>query len=352
MRPYALAFLLLVAACSSIGPKTVSRDRFDYAAAVGDSWKVQMLLNIVKLRYLDTPTFLDVQQIVAGYTIEGGAAAGWAEEGNIAAGWTLGANGKFTDRPTLTYRPLDGAEFNRELMTPIPPFAIFFMVQMGWPVDLIMRMCVDSFNGIENRSGFGSRARNASSKFNQLVEMMGKLQQRGRIGMRLKRGDGKGKDDTVIVFRGATEHEQDGEDALEPGAVAKLIGTDPNRSDYKIFYGTGQPDGGSIAVQSRSILHIMIELASYVQVPPEHEEEGRVVPVIVSENESERLLDIRTSSSSPSDSYVSVKYRGNYFYISDLDLRSKRTFTFLSLLASLAETSTDQQAPMLTIPTG
>lgn len=350
MRPLLIALLLLTAACGSIGPKTVSRDRFDYAAAVGDSWKVQMLLNIVKLRYLDIPTFLDVQQIVAGYTLEGSAAAGWSEDGSIAQGWTLGANGKFTDRPTLTYRPLDGAEFNRELMTPIPPFAIFFMVQMGWPVDLILRMCVDSFNGIENRSGFGVRSRTASSKFNQLVDLMDELQKRGMIGMRLRRGDGKSQDDTVLVFRSAEEGQEDG---VRPGSIAELIGTDPNRSDYRIFYGTGQPGPDAIAIQSRSILHIMIELASYVQVPPEHEEEGRVVPVIADDQpEADRLLDIRTSSSSPSDSYVSVKYRGNWFYISDLDLRSKRTFTFLSLLASLAETGTDQPAPMLTIPTG
>ena len=351
MRPYALALLLLTSACGSIGPKTVSRDRFDYAAAVGDSWKVQMLLNIVKLRYLDTPTFLDVQQIVAGYTLEGSAAAGWSQDGSIAQGWTFGANGKFTDRPTLTYRPLDGAEFNKELMTPIPPFAVFFMVQMGWPVDLILRMCVQSFNGIENRSGLGFRARTADPKFDELVALMEKLQMRGRIGMRLKRAEGMGKDDTVIVFRAPAEEDDEPVDA---GSVAELIGTDPTLTEYRIFYGTGNPGPGSIAIQSRSILHILIELASYVSVPPEHEADGRVVPVIQHDDETDAkpLLDIRTSSSSPSDTYVSVKYRGNWFYIDDRDSRSKRTFTFLSLLASLAETGTDQQAPMLTIPTG
>src|SRR5262249_57751462 len=70
-------------ACRNIGPGTIARDRFDYSSAITESWKRQTLLNIVKLRYLDPPIFVDVGQIVSGYTMES----------------TLSASGAFSHDP-------------------------------------------------------------------------------------------------------------------------------------------------------------------------------------------------------------------------------------------------------------
>src|SRR4029079_13309347 len=118
----AMAFLLVNAiGCKGIGPGTVARDRFDYSASISESWKRQTLLNIVKLRYLDPPIFVDVGQIVAGYTLQGDVSAGGvfpeqltaANGGNVA---TFGGAAHWIDRPTITYTPLTGNKFIRSLI--------------------------------------------------------------------------------------------------------------------------------------------------------------------------------------------------------------------------------------------
>ncbi len=74
------ALTLSVTGCyRPIGPQSVARDRHLYAASLSDSWKEQTLLNIVKMRYLDPPVFVDVGNIVASYSLVQGVSAG----GNI-----------------------------------------------------------------------------------------------------------------------------------------------------------------------------------------------------------------------------------------------------------------------------
>lgn len=118
-RPLVILLALVVATtlggCRSVGPKTIPKDQFDYSTAIGDSWKRQMLLNIVKMRYGEPPIFLEVASVINQYSLEGSVNVG----GNFNGGLTgkdvygVGGNAKYADRPTITYNPLSGDKFTK-----------------------------------------------------------------------------------------------------------------------------------------------------------------------------------------------------------------------------------------------
>ena len=100
----------------------MKRDRFDYNTAISDSWKEQTLLNIIKIRYADMPLFVEVASVVSGYTLEGSVdISGTLSSDDALQGdfLSMGTAGKYIDRPTITYTPITGTQFNRSFMLPV-----------------------------------------------------------------------------------------------------------------------------------------------------------------------------------------------------------------------------------------
>jgi len=185
---FLLIGISILSGCAGIGPPTVSRDRFDYTAAISDSWKHQMLFNMVKIRYGDAPVFLDVSSVISQYQIAGQVNLGAAFNNNPwGSVQTLGGSGTYVDRPTITYSPIMGDKFARSLMSPIPPPAILSLLQAGYPVNLVFRILVHEINGIRNRFGGEARAHMADPEFYPLLEKMRKVQSEGSVGMRSAR---------------------------------------------------------------------------------------------------------------------------------------------------------------------
>lgn len=344
--------LVLVQACTHIGPETVRRDRFDYNTAISDSWKEQTLLNIVKLRYADMPLFVEVASIVSGYTIESTVNLGSSlvERGNNI--FSLGGSGKYTDRPTITYSPITGEKFNKNFMTPIPPAAIFFLLQSGWSAEVIFPLTVDSVSGIRSQISAGANQRVSDKRFAEVVRLIRLLQKSGKVGMQIKSAPDK-KDKTVIFF-----YRDDSPPEVQSALAQffKLLNLDPTAQEFKISYGMLSKNTDEISMLTRSMLQIMVELASQIDVPMEHIKDGITIPSLInaSNNESaiSRLINVHYSSEKPDNAFVSVKYHDYWFYIDDRDFKSKRTFAILMIMFSLTETGAKQGMPLITIPAG
>ncbi len=347
------SMLACLGGCAGIGPGTVSRDRFDYTASISDSWKGQMLLNLVKIRYGDAPVFLDVASVISQYQVQGALSfnGSWFNApASIYPALTLGSQGTYSDRPTITYSPLVGERFARSLMTPIPPAAIISLIQAGYPADMVLRLTVHSINGLQNHFGGLVRAQQTDTRFFKMVELMRRMQLSNSTGLRLNRIDSR--QSTLLIIRG----EMDERVQADSRELRKLLGLDPDAPELNIAYGSVAKDNREVAILSRSILDVLVELASYIEVPAEHVQEKRVnatmPPEFFEGKALPPLIRIQTSASKPDDAFIAVPYRDQWFWLDDRDMFSKRMFSFLMFIFTLVESGDKTPPPTVTIPTG
>jgi len=336
--------------CSSFGPPSVDRDRFDYINAIASSWKQQTLLNIVKMRYADTPVFLDVGQIISGYQLQGAVTFGGSLSSRSVYGdiFNLGSTGSFIDKPTITYTPLTGAHFIQVMITPIPPPALLMRVEEGWPIDVLLQIGVQSINGLSNCKG-GARSYVADPDFVRLLAALQRLQVSGAIDLRVEVSTQTKEQGTVLVISQKDLPPEVQDDRV---LVRKLLGLRSDLHEFKIVFGAVSGKDDEIAIQTRSGFQILNQLASNVEVPAEHIAELRTYPPIPESRVAlsmPPLIRIHAEKSQPADAFAAVQYRDYWYWIDDRDFRSKGIFTFLMIIMTLAETGEKVQAPVVTI---
>ena len=325
--------------CMSFDPPSVDRDRFDYINAVANSWKQQTLLNIVKLRYADTPVFLDVGQIISGYQLQGtvgitGILSSASVYGDVL---NLGSTGSFTDKPTITYTTLTGAHFIQVMITPSPPPALLMVAVEGWPIDILLQMGMQSINGLSNRKG-GSQGHAADPDFLRLLDALRHLQTSGVIDFRVDVSKESKQEGTIPII---SEKDISPEVQADRALVRKVLGLRSDLKEIKIIYGTMSGKDDVIAMQTSSGFQLLTQLDSYIEVPPEHIAEGRTYPQIQRSSNALLLLPlikIHAEKSLPEDAFAAIKYRDYWYWIDDCDYRSKGVFTFLMIIMTLADT--------------
>jgi hypothetical protein len=129
---------------------------------------------------------MDVASVISQYALEGEINLGFTWQDRNTQ--TLGGKGKYTDRPTITYNPLMGKEFARSLLTPIPAAAVLLLVQSGYPADHVLRICVQTINGLKNLRTSPTAAQEADPEFYELLDLLRTLQEMDGMAMRFRRG--------------------------------------------------------------------------------------------------------------------------------------------------------------------
>ena len=345
---------LMVTGCHrSLGPRGVARDRPEYGVALAESWKEQTLLNIVKIRYADPPMFLDVGNIVSSYSLSqtvsvGGAIStggGSATSGSVP----LGASGTFSNSPTVTYVPLTGSKFVKNLMVPLPPDAIFLAIQSGQPADAIMFETLASINGLRNQEATFSGITPADPGFHRARVLLRKIQQSGAVRLYLVEEPNK-RQTSMLTFRTRGVSPETLEDI---SGLRRVLGLNPDATEFKLVFGAAASDDTEVAVLPRSILMLMQTMAAQVEVPPEDVTQTRAMPGFARGHDVpgvDRLIRIHSAKAKPADAFVSVYYRNTWFWIDDGDLQSKQVFSLITTLFAMVDTNPRENLPVVTIP--
>lgn len=356
-RVNSLVLLILVltgqTGCQHYGPRSIAADRIPYNESVAVSWKEQTLLNIVKMRYVDTPFFVDVPQITSGYTLQGVATVNGgifppvSPLASIAQqlGVNLNLQGAYQDRPTISYQPQTGSQFIRNLTQPINPGSVLFLLQSGYPADVVFNLTVDSINGVRNRSVSGGQLRLADPEFPRIVKALRKAQISGHVGIRVEQD--KDKKDSVAFFF----HDQDidPELAKELAEVRKVLRLDPDRRDFRVVFGGTAKNPNEIAILSRSVFRILSELSTFVEVPVEHLAKGSAPDIGDHGPDAQPPFQVFSGPKKPHDPFVAACYEGQWFWIEKSDFHSKRTMGYLLVLLALADTGAKESLPVITI---
>lgn len=364
---FSLALIVAGPGCRSIGSHTIRGDRFDYNEAGVESAKEQLLLNVVRLRYGEPIYFVEVTSMLSQFSIEAtGSMSGWHNDlhgaygpavraayglrGDASRETTIGGNLHYSDTPTITYRPLQGEEFSRRVLAPIPPSVIVYLSQSGWSIDRLLSCCVQRINDISNRELQDTLADKTpdGSDFARLVALMKKVQDSGRSAFSIETENGV---PTAVLSVPATIPGLDD----EIREVRKMLGYPLEGQLYlRVTSKTVQRAPDELAMQTRSVLGAMYALAQECVVPPEHIKSQEAPEMLCNPNNGPdgKWMRIETSRLPQLDAFAQVFYDGHWFYIAKSDWSSKRTFALLTYLFSLQASDNAVSLPVVTVPTG
>lgn len=359
--------LLVLSGCTSIGAKKLPEDRFNYNAAIVQSRNEQMLLNLVRLRYVEIPDFLRVSSVITSYSYQGKIGVGTTQaEGNSVPDLFRGdANLSYSQQPTITYIPLAGQEFALRMFRPIPVNALFTLGDADWQVDILLQIMLQRINDVENMSFAQLPSPGQMDRVQRFQREMEKLKRFQRVLKRLILL----LDNQALEVYQARQMEDERQPSLTvrfkrdlPANIQALsdelrheLNLDPDIDDFVITERMMRREADEITIKSRSLMSVMSFLSRGIEVPRQDRDDGRVValpPMVREEILALLPLHVHTQKQRPQDPYVAVRYRNDWFYIDHSDIKSKRTFAAMLVLFQLAAPTARGVAPVLTLPAG
>lgn len=359
--------------CASFGAKRLRADQVDYARALGDAKKREILSEVVGLRYADPPGFLSVTQIIAAYQFDAGSGATVnAGPGVQSYSPLIGtATASYSNHPTFTFTPTTGEALATAYIHPLPATLLLPLAESGVPIDLLLRLTVQSIAGLQNASLLGGPNSDGSSGFFQLIQALRRLQQAGEltVGYTAQATDADGKKAphatpeanqsaantpaVVSLILSATAGGESAQTRADLQLVRRLLHLSEKTHTYPVVYGQSASNTDQIPMVTRSVLGILGDLGAQVNVPDQDIVSGATKPTIgLVGGENRPTVIVHSGPKAPKEAFVAIQYRGHAYWVDADDFDSKYALGIVQEIVALAQADQNTAPPVVTVPAG
>ena len=345
-----LVFFML-SGCAQVGPRVVSHGRADYNEAINRTEDEQMLLSIVKGRYGETFSLLAVSGVAANVRFKSTASVdfGFGPSESYAGNLIPFRGGlAYEENPTITYAPVKGEQYIRNLLSPISPNFLLLSIRTQAYISSSLVLYVNRINDLRNPDFLESPEEKPDLRFRRFVDLNRELSQAGVV-----HWVGDPREEItfdILITRYAPAYTEKVREFLS--LIGQSMPADLSQDIIIPVYFTIKGRGlKGIAITTRSTGDMIQILRAAVQVPEEHLNAGLTLTYPPLGPVGEKL-HIYSSKDRPTQAIVSVKHRGYWFYIEDSDLRTKFFYTIVRVLwgLSIASSADTTSAPVLTLP--
>jgi hypothetical protein len=345
--------VIALTACHSLGPQSISKSHGLYGEAIATSLNEQFLQNLVRLRYRESPYFLEVGSVTSSLSFD--SSVGIDSVLSTGSGPELlqpATGAGYSNSPTISYTPLQGEEFLRKVLVAVPIESLFVLMQSGWSADRVFGICVERINNLENAPSASGptpvRPPGDFSDFERLLELLERIRDKELIHYSVDPETNK----LLLQFDSASDRS---------GNIAKiksLLDLNPERDVFTLSSNSRQRDSDTITIRTRSIMSILFYLSQTVEAPAAHEKEGYVSVTRTADGSrfdwkttpAGKLFQVHQSAQRPRSAYLAVPYRSHWFYVANNDLDAKSSFMLMSQLFNLNAGAIESIKPTLTIP--
>lgn len=296
-----LVLSLALSGCT-VAPKSIKRNYTTYNHTIHFNQSQQMLLNLVRLRYRESPTFMKVGAVSTSYSfdVSGGASVG---DSFGESNWGVNAGAGYSERPTVTYTPIEGDTFVKQMLAEVNLNSFVLLYRSGWPISTLCHVLVEKIG-----PRFNNRDSPTYDDFADLVRQLQEAQDRGDLNMVAQ------EEEIFIQLKDET---------LGIDVATEMIPLDN--------------------VQTRSFVDVMFYLAKNTQVPANAQDQ-------VKSATANGWMNIRHTKNTPNDAMVFVQYNGGFYSIARNDIQTKDTFALLKLVFQMQAGDIQSVQPILTLP--